>query len=187
MLPAASSSSTAVRCSFSPGSSARRNPCTSSAAASFSVTFFTMSGSAPPPGRSDLRVSFSVSSTRSTVSRGAGTKLRLVIFRFSVSFSSTSAATRSPAALSATTPRKARLGRIGQSRVMLSSLFIWTSWMNFPEVCLTSMRCLPEQMPSRSLGVMPMASPSRKILPPGGSERSWREASDSSILTGSAS
>ncbi len=45
-----------------------------------------------------------------------------------------------------------------------------TSWMNLPEMCLTSMWCLPEQTASRSLGVRPMGSPSRKIFAPGGSD-----------------
>ena len=57
VLPAASRWSTAVRCSFSSGSTATRKPCTSSAAASFSVAFRITSGSLPGPGTRPRRVS----------------------------------------------------------------------------------------------------------------------------------
>ena len=129
-----------------PGSTAISTPCTSRVWASFSVTLRIRSGSEPGPGTSPLRVTCSASRMRSTVSRGAGMKFKDRIFcRFSRSFSSASGSTRSPAAVAATTPRKARLGRIGQSRDSASSLPRVRSWMNFPAWCFTSRRILPEQ------------------------------------------
>ena len=57
------------------------------------------------------------------------------------------------------TPRKARVGRIGQSRLMASSFSRTRSLMNLPAACLTSTRTLPEQIRSIWEGVTPRASP----------------------------
>ena len=132
------------------------------AMASFSVTLRIRSGSVPEPGTSPFRVTFSWSRIRSTTSFGVGMKFRLVSLpRFSRIFSSASARLRSPAGLSATTPRKARVGRMGQSRLTASSLASTRSLTNFPAWCFTSTRSLPEQIPSSSAGVTPLASPFR--------------------------
>jgi len=107
--------------------------------------------------------------------------------RFCWIFSSASARWRSPDALAASTPRNARVGRIGQSRLTDSSLASAKSLMNFPAACFTSTRTLPEQIPSTCAGVTPRGSPFRKMRAPGGSETSRSDATESASLSGSSS
>ena len=107
--------------------------------------------------------------------------------RFCWIFSVASGRLRWPAALAASTPRNASVGRIGQSRLIDSSFASTRSLMNLPAACFTSTRSLPEQMPSICFGVTPRSSPFRKMRAPGGSEVSFSEASDSSSRTGSYS
>ena len=86
-----------------------------------------------------------------------------------------------PAALAASTPRNASVGRIGQSRLSASSFASTRSLMNLPAVVLDLDATLPEQIAVESARASRRAPRrSGRMRAPGGSEVSLSEASESS-------
>jgi hypothetical protein len=151
-----------VRCSFSPGRSAIRNPCTSRAAASFLRDLLHEVGLGVAAGEQGLaRQLLGFEHAVDGLTRGGqeveGGDLLQVLDQLLLDVGSHALPGRA-------LRDQAEVGEAGPDRAVEGEALVLGHHDvldELAEVCLTSIRCLPEQTPSRSLGVMPMASPSR--------------------------